>query len=560
MEKATGIEVRELFRFDFLEEKNLVSGSNGLDRQITKINVMEVPDIINWVTPGEFLLTTAYSLKDDMEKLKNLIPMLNEKGLAGLGIKTKRYIDEIPQDIINVANELGFPIIEIPINVSYSEIITKVLLEINNKQTYILTAIDRFHDRLLAIMLKGGSLFEIAEAIHVSIGNSVAISEDIYKTEAIVCNGKANDFKNVLAEFKNKNPLNYTCKVDTYDKTFANDIIGGCEVKRIDIPICIENEHYGFIHIWEDKKSLSLTELSVIESSMSLIALDIVKKLSITEIENKHRIEFFDNLLSKDKKNHQKALERANLFNFDEKLVYAVVLIKFNNIHEIVNFTHNNSDYIHKLHGKLTNIIEKITRLNNYNVLYANKSDRFIILFGSNRNTEDYKKEVIEFSNSIHAYTKNAGINSNISIGIGRTYEKTNELWSSYRESTRASDNSMENINNTPVHYDDLGIYRILSYEELQPELHKFYDEILGSLVEYDKEKDSELIETLKTYFHCGGNLKKISKEMYIHYNTIIYRIQRIKEILGIDFDNHENMLNLQICLKVYDILNNNKK
>lgn len=560
MEKCTGIKIKDLFHFDFLEENNLVSGHNGLNREITKINVMEVPDIIDWVTPGEFLLTTAYSLKDDIEKLKDLIPKLNEKGLAGLGIKTKRYIDEIPKDIINIANELDFPIIEIPLKVSYSEIIAKVLLEINNRQAYILTRIDNFHDRLLAVMLKGGSLFEIAEAIHESIGNSVAISEDIYKTDVLVCKGNKDEFNNILSEFKSKNLLDYTCIFNTYDKTISTDIIRDLEVKRIDIPIRIENEHYGFIHIWEDKKSLSQIELSVIESSMSIIALDIVKKLSISEIENKHRIEFFDNLLSKDEKNHQKALERANLFDFDENLIYTVILVKFNNIHEIVNFTHNNSDYIHKLHGKLTNTIEKITRLNNYNVLYANKSDRFIILFGSNRNVENYKKEAVNFSELIYSYTKKAGVHSNVSIGVGRTYEKTYELWNSYREATRASDNSMENIDNKPVHYDDLGIYRILSYEELQPELYKFYDEILGPLVEYDNEKDSELIETLKKYFECGGNLKKISKEMYIHYNTIIYRVQRIKEILGFDFDNHDNMLNVQICLKVYDIINSNKK
>jgi len=182
-----------------------------------------------------------------------------------------------------------------------------------------------------------------------------------------------------------------------------------------------------------------------------------------------------------------------------------------------------------------------------------------IILCGKNNMDGKTKKELIEFCELIYSYAEKESIASNISVGIGRTYETSN-LSKSYMEANRASDNSKDNNNNKPVHYDDLGIYRILSYEELKPELYQFYKEILEPLVKYDTEKDSDLIETLKKYFECGGNLKKISQEMYIHYNTIIYRMQRIKEIIGIDFENHNELLNIQICLKVYDLIKNDKK
>lgn len=562
MDKSAYLEVNDLFHIDILKNSKVLAGNEGLNRKITKINVMEVPDILDWVTQGEFLLTTAYSFRDDLNLLSDLIPKLNNKGLAGLGIKTKRYVEEIPTDIIDTANKLGFPIVEIPKEASYSEIITSVLTEIINRQTNILNKIHKFHNRLVDVMLRGGSLHEIANAIHKSVENSVAISEDIFKSSVIICDQEdREEFEKILVEAAKNGeyPLRNTGR--DLNHFTSTQIVNGREIKRIDIPISVDEEHYGYLYIWQDKKVLTQVELSVIESSISIIALDLVKKLSIFEIENKHRIEFFDNLLSEDEKKHTKAVERARLFDFDIKLNYTAIVIKFKNIEQSVRLTPNNTNYIQKLHEKLLSIIDSISKFSytKEKILYASKSDRLIILFGKNSINDKTKKEIIEFCKKIYSYASKESIASYISIGIGRTYENMSDLSKSYMEANRASDNSKDINKNIPVHYDDLGIYRILSYEELKPELYKFYRETLEPLVKYDKEKDSELIETLKKYFEYGGNLKRISQEMYIHYNTIIYRMQRIKEILGIDFENHNSMLNVQICLRVYDIIKNEK-
>lgn len=91
---------------------------------------MEVPDVINWVEEGEFLLTTAYSMKDNIQGLDQLVTDLNNKKVAGLGVKTKRYINEIPKEVLEKAEKLEFPLIEIPYDISYSTILTESLTEI----------------------------------------------------------------------------------------------------------------------------------------------------------------------------------------------------------------------------------------------------------------------------------------------------------------------------------------------------------------------------------------------------------------------------------------------
>ena len=85
------------------------------------------------------------------------------------------------------------------------------------------------------------------------------------------------------------------------------------------------------------------------------------------------------------------------------------------------------------------------------------------------------------------------------------------------------------------------------------------YKDYVYDLRKYDRDKNTNLVETLKKYFEHSGNVKKISEDMYSHYNTIVYRIARIKEILKIDFDNYEEMLNLQVAIKVLDLMGDEK-
>lgn len=558
MQHTVGISVEEFLNLEILINAKLLSGSNGISNKITKINVMEVPDIVDWVKPGEFLLTTGYSIKEDISLLNKIIPELSDKGVAGLGIKTKRYVDEIPESVIKTSDKYKFPIIEIPYDVSYADIIMPVLTEVVNTQTVILKRIAKFNERLTRIMLNGGSIAEIAKAINKSLGVGIAIAEDVFKTHVLSCEEvEYEELEQIInQEFKNPTDMKKNDGTDSYVR--VEDIVNGKKVQRIMLPINTEDESYGKIMVWEDMKQLTSIELSVIEASRSLIALDLMKKLSIFENENKHKIEFFDDLLSDDEIRKNKAMEKANYFDFNKGLSYSVVIISLGSVENLVRLTPNNTNYLSYLNSKLVSIVERLSKLHKNKVIYGNKSARMIILFGSEqeKTTEQMKKATMRFCTEIMEYAKIEMIQDNLAIGVGRNYADVYELSSSMREANRAVENLQFNTSaSDPIHYDDLGIYRILSYEELQPELKQFYNETLEPLVKYDKDKDSDLVETLNCYFACGSNLKRVSEEMYTHYNTVIYRMQRIKEIANLDLDDPNQRLNVQIALKILNML-----
>ncbi len=553
-----GITVKELLNLSSMNNSKVLAGEKGLERNITRLNVMEVPDVINWVEEGEFLLTTAYSMKDNIEDLDQLIIDLNKKRVAGLGIKTKRYIKEIPMDTLALAETLDFPLIEIPYDISYSTILTESLTEIVNAHTNILSRISNIQNNLINVMLDGGSLQEIATAIHDSNdGNTVVIKEYILGTSVMLCsNDKKRYIKIIIEEEDLKrratNEESYSQRV--YSKSI--DLLGEEEVNRITIPIYSGDIEYGCVYIWEDKRSLTPVEIKVIESSTPIIALDIHKKMSIFEIESKDKTEFLKDLFSGKDDRFAKAMEKVSYHDFDINNSYSVMIIYIKDSEIYKKYKLNVPSYINQLKVKLLSIIQRITIDADYKVISTAWNDSIVMLFGSrtDKNTYKVKEEIKLFCEKILKYAEHEGFNEYLYIGIGRNCDNPKEIWVSNKEALRVIEYQKNKLGSKIVYYDDLGIYKILSFEGLKPELNRFYEDMLQGLVNYDMEKGTDLIATLQNYFQFEGNLKKISENMFVHYNTVVYRLQRIKDITNKSLDKYEDRLNLQIALQILEL------
>ncbi len=558
MTNATGITVKELMDMEFMKDAEILAGDQGVTRVIHKVNVMEVPDIVDWVEKGELVLTTAYAIKDDLDKLHKLVIDLDNKGVAGLGIKTHRYIKEVPRYIIDEANRKGFPIIKLPYELSHSTVIANALAQIINRQTDLLKRIDKVQNRLLNTMLHGGGLESIGQVICDSLEKStLAIREYVFEENIIFSSeSKKEAIKEILKKDR-ESGREYALDMENDFKHFeTRDEINGEMVKRYIIPICTQDRNFGAIYIWDSNNRLTSLELRMIKSASSIIALEILRKLSMFEIESKYKIEFFDDLFSKNPLKRNRALDKSAFFDFDKRLSYSAVVISIGADSTMDKQKSIQTQLLHKVNVRVLGLIQRVLQQQKRNMICGNKSDEIIILYGSAVEGESklFKKEILSFCKEIRHCAELEAIDK-VEIGIGRNYKDSGELWKSYREAKRAIRSIAMDEERNVMHYSDLGIYKLLTYEELKPEINEFYKEILRPLVEYDKEKNTELVLTLKSYFLYGGNSKRISKEMFTHYNTIVYRIQRIQEITNADLEDHNDRLNLEIALKIYDII-----
>lgn len=557
MSRQNGISVEDMLGLEVMGDSKLIAGFKGIRNTISRVNIMADPDIMDWVQEGEFLLTTAYFFeKDNVEAQKKLIRECSERHLAGIGIKVSPYLDTLSDEVVDLADELSFPLIDIHQSIPLSDIMMGVFKEIFNKQASLLERIEKVHEQFMAVMLNGNGAEEVTQVIHDNIKNPVILSlnfsNQMYEKLGDVDDKLRDEFLEDIREFYDPNDGRSKFKRLDEDKV----IIDGKFVNRMIMPIVLKDNVYGHIFTWSTNTPLGGFDLSIVESAATTIALAVLQELSIKEVEIRYRSEFFEDLISPDAKRKRKALERAHFFNLNPNDYYVIEVMSFKLKFEDENDDEFLFEYVQDHVSNMVTIIEDIMRYLNLRGIVATKLNGVQVLLGF----ED--KSVIDdrlrnFNSRVTDALSEKFNNMKVKIGIGRVYKGLDNVNKSFADAVKTIRTGKAIIDKEVISFDELGIFKILCQDFLTEELEDFYNTTLKPLVDYDNKKSTELVKTLEAYFEYNGNLTRMSESLYTHYNTILYRINRINQITGMDLDDPNDRLNLEIALKIRELLIN---
>jgi sugar diacid utilization regulator len=140
------------------------------------------------------------------------------------------------------------------------------------------------------------------------------------------------------------------------------------------------------------------------------------------------------------------------------------------------------------------------------------------------------------------------------SIGIGRICDQIGSAVQSYQDARLAASAArLTRGKGSITLYDELGIYSLLAKYENESLLQAYVEKNLGQLIKHDARHGSDLVKTLRVYLH-SGNLRQTASELFIHINTVKYRLNKIAELTGADLKNADDVLNLHVSLKIADM------
>lgn len=553
MARQNGISIEDMLKLDVMKSCSLIAGFRGARNTISRVNIMADPDILEWTKEGEFLLTTAYSFKqDNIEAQKELIKECARKRLAGIGIKISPYLEALSPDVLDLANDLSFPIIDIHYSIPLSDIMMSTFKEIFNKQASLLERIEKVHERLMGAMLDGNGLEDLTQIVQENIKNPVILHLN-FSNEIIECLRTGETYNSELIQEVKEfyEPINGKNKL----KKLVEDkvLINGKYIKRMIMPIVLRDHIYGHLFTWSTDMPLGGFDLAIIESASTTIALSILQELSVKEVEIRYRSEFFEDLISIDTKRKKKALDRAKFFNLQLDNHYVIEVISFKHKNE-TNETDVLIDYIQDFINPIVHIIEELMGYLNLEGIVSTKVNGVQILL-SFQDKKQISNRIKDFNQKIVECISNKCNGLDVKIGVGRIYKGLNNVDKSFQDAVRTVRIGKVITTKEIVTFDELGIFKILSQDSLSDELEDFYNSTLKPLVDYDRKKSTELVKTLDVYFKNNGNLTRISEQLFAHYNTILYRVTRIREITGMDLEDPNHRLNLEIAIKIKELL-----
>ena len=140
-------------------------------------------------------------------------------------------------------------------------------------------------------------------------------------------------------------------------------------------------------------------------------------------------------------------------------------------------------------------------------------------------------------------------------LAVGSRYPDAWHVAVSYREAQFVANLASSALSNPAVpvlHFDSLGVYRMLSSVTDPAGIEEFMNEQLGPLLEYDRQYRSSLVLTLARYFDTGCSYDGAAAALSVHRSTLKYRLKRIREVLGRDPHDGSARLDLHLATTVW--------
>jgi purine catabolism regulator len=522
--------LRDVLRTPTLHGARVLAGASGLDRVVTRLNVMEVPDIGPWVKADEFLLTTAYPLRGRPGTLPDLVADLDERGLAGLGIKLGRYLDEVPAEMLAVADELGFPLVQLPDGVSFDDIFNEVLTTLLNRQSQLLARSEEIHRAFLQLVLRGHGLPEITRDLAALLDGPAAIVD---RDGEVLAHAR-------LEELVADGPLPARVHLAPGEGVAHLDGTDGPQVPCVAVGILAGARQHGHVLGFGDGHDRPV-DLVTLENAATVAALELTKKAEVQAVEDKYRSDLMHDLL-REVEDRADVLRRAAGFGWDLARRVIVLVVRLDRPAEPVV-----PDEVRR-RAPLVGLVRPAVLDRDPSAAVVRFSNEVVIVTGAfdgadgRRDARTFARRLIEQASR--------SVGDTVSAGLSRPVHDVVDIAGAYEQATRAlTIGRRVQGPGALAHFDDLGAYRILSLVD-HAELRSFADEVLGALAD-DTDDAADLRRTLQVLLETGGNVAEAARRLHFHYNTLRYRIEKLEGIVGPFTSDARIRLDVQLALLV---------
>ncbi|PRO67284.1 PucR family transcriptional regulator [Alkalicoccus urumqiensis] len=523
------ITLKEAMQIGGLKECRVAAGRAGLEKEITYVTIMEVPDIVRWLKGNELLLTSMYPIKDDLRAQERLIAELHERGTAALAIKPNRFIQDIPPVLLEEADRLGFPVLEIPEHISYLDILSPVMNRIFDRKAVLQEDIEAAYHLLNEISLSRSGVRHFMDVLRSLTKHEIAIESLVPFLDDVL---DPSPFQPLTQrQIKEIEHLQRPVRLTRYSAD-------GVEVSCITAPVLIDGMLYGVISSWDQEFDHLETDLAVFERAAAILSLEFMRRKVKYEVEFQYKREFLRKLLEGSETDPVELREQAAVYNIRPERGYVCCAIHFGRPGEESGY----SGYMAQFENVLRSVEPEAVLGTMHQTLYllypaaGRKRDRMktdlqmlIREFGRLVQAEPYAGVSREADTDITAL-KGVCEEARLALSISRSLELSGENY---------------------VHYDELGIFRLLVNVVPAEELNAFYQETIGILAAYDEQHQLDLVRSLEAYFEQNESMSAAAESLYIHVNTLKYRLQRVSSLTGQSIQTSEGKLNLQVGLKI---------
>lgn len=518
----------------------VVAGAAGLDRVVRRANVMEVPDIVPWVRPEGLLLTTGYPLRESTTDLAKLVADLDDRGVSALAVKLHRYLDELPATMLEEADRRGLPLVVVPDSVGFDEVLTEVFTSVVSERTSVLERRDDVQRQLVNAVLAGGGLTEVVAAVSELFGGLAMVTtadgrvlSDVgpeHQRAAV----RASALFHPSGRFRTERSgpgVHVDAALSGSHAVAA--ITGG----RID---------HGRLVVFDEHRLLTEEDLAVLDRAADVAALCLTKQLAVTAVESKYQGDFLRDVLSGRAGDAEEVVAHARSlgWDLDRTLVVAVASLETEDAPPMSRGYQGPLE-LERFAAAWTTVV---TRKDPSIPVVGFAAEVVALLpVGDGQAAREVVERTVR-----EVRGDGGGGRRPFATGVSRPVHGVDDLAAGYEQARRAVQAGRRLHGPTAVvHFDDLGVFRLLSLIGDEAELERFVVETLKELADRQSDEAATLRQTLQVLLDTNLNVAETARVLHFHYNTLRYRIGKIERVVG-PFTSDANLrLDLALALRI---------
>ncbi|POB09584.1 hypothetical protein CO251_15355 [Sulfobacillus sp. hq2] len=529
--------IARLMKTPILKEARLVAGYDGINRMADSVNMMDAPDIVEWIRPQQILITTLYSVKDDRSVLNTLIPQLAERGCAALGIKPQRYLERVPAELYDQANQWGLPIIELPQQLPLGIIsheITRALLRRDDVDWNDDTQ-EKVFLEMTDIALRGHQGWEmVAQHLSQLWHASVGLLDNTRAIRAVAARGINNALFEMVAQ-QLRDRASYVRDGSPQGLVASGETAEG-------YPVIREGVWYGEIILVRRRKPLGMA----LSAAIHAIALLRAKQYwSMQQLYVQQR-QWIEGMTREGSLTPVSTL--TSPFRFDHVLFkgpYGAMVVHVQTGPGFQRMGNHWNQRVSLL-DETAQWLQMFLTQKGWGLILASDDDELVGIASPGSKSmegDDFSwnyRQLEEASQALWAH-----FHVKVSFHLGRLYPSASHLPLSLQEAREVAKTLTNHVINV---YQARSLQALL--RQIAPEDRaRFVTEVFGPLLTLSEPERAVLLETMDIFFENQNQASEAAKALYVHRNTVLYRIRKLEDLLHRSLSDAEDLLTVRVAL-----------
>lgn len=540
--------VNDLFILEGMKDCKVLAGHRGLTRNVQSVNISDTPDVIDFLNKNDLLLTTAYAFKDDTQKLLDLIQQMHDLNCSGIVIKVYRFLKELPNEVKLLADDLAFPIIDLPTENTLGDVSRHILNYLNDHEAEQLYYAIHVQREFSNMMIRGYSLPSLVEQLGHFLSRPTILLN--HRGELIA---HSYDFRKDSMQLVEKEIIQHTKDDLARARKGVTFNLPSDELQSVTtFPVQTKRQYPSMLVIIDSATMPYPSSQMAIEQAGNVISFTMIKEQSIEENSRLLKNNFFADLIEKRIVSEEEITSRASYYGLEKNMESICIVCNVDTEDEKYETLRLHEKKVGELHNSIYDQLEDEIIDGEMQATLFTKEKYFVMMLQFTNYTEEEMKKVTAF---IEKAQRNIQEDFSVSFGVSNLIHTLTDIPVAYQEAVEAITNGYELKMKGFINF-----YKTREIKELlntipRKDIKSLYENTLKSLAYPETKEELELVKTIEVYLDCQCEISETSRKLFIHRNTVKYRIQKTEEMLHCSFRDPADSLKVRVALMIGTIL-----